>query len=41
MPSTDPISARDLVDWVLADKLAVRVQVQLHKVIWGAQTQGV
>jgi 7-carboxy-7-deazaguanine synthase len=32
---------KDLVGWVLEDRLPVRVNVQLHKVIWGAETQGV
>ena len=36
--SLDP---KDLVAWVLEDALPVRVQVQLHKIIWGAQAQGV
>jgi 7-carboxy-7-deazaguanine synthase len=36
--SLDP---RDLVAWVMEDALPVRVQVQLHKVIWGAKAQGV
>jgi 7-carboxy-7-deazaguanine synthase len=35
------LAPKDLVDWVLADGLPVRVQVQLHKVIWGAEAQGV
>ncbi|TKD04322.1 radical SAM protein [Polyangium fumosum] len=35
------LSPKDLVAWVLEDALLVRVQVQLHKVIWGADTQGV
>jgi 7-carboxy-7-deazaguanine synthase len=26
-----------LADWILADKLAVRMQLQLHKLIWGNQ----
>lgn len=30
-----------LVAWVLEDRLPVRVQVQLHKYIWTADTQGV
>lgn len=30
-----------LVSWILADKLAVRMQVQMHKYIWSAETQGV
>jgi 7-carboxy-7-deazaguanine synthase len=35
------LSPKDLVDWVLEDGLPVRVQVQLHKIIWGADAQGV
>ena len=35
------LSPRDLVAWVLEDALPVRVQVQLHKVIWSADAQGV
>jgi 7-carboxy-7-deazaguanine synthase len=35
------LAPKDLVDWVLEDALQVRVQVQLHKIIWGAETQGV
>jgi 7-carboxy-7-deazaguanine synthase len=35
------LAARDLVAWVLEDHLAVRVQMQMHKVIWGAEAQGV
>ena len=35
------LAPKDLVDWVLEDGLPVRVQVQLHKIIWGADTQGV
>lgn len=33
--------AKDLVAWVLEDKLPVRVQLQMHKYIWSADTQGV
>jgi 7-carboxy-7-deazaguanine synthase len=32
---------RDLVPWVLADALPVRVQLQMHKYIWNPSTQGV
>jgi 7-carboxy-7-deazaguanine synthase len=32
---------RDLVDWVLADALPVRVQLQMHKYIWPPDTRGV
>ena len=35
------LHAKDLVAWVLEDALDVRVQVQMHKVIWGADAQGV
>ncbi len=35
------LAPRELVQWVLDDALHVRVQVQLHKVIWGADAQGV
>jgi 7-carboxy-7-deazaguanine synthase len=32
---------RQLSEWVLADRLPVRVQVQLHKYIWDPATRGV
>lgn len=35
------LAARHLVDWVLEDKLPVRVQLQMHKYIWAPETQGV
>jgi len=35
------LDPRVLVEWVLADGLDVRVQLQLHKYIWGAEAQGV
>jgi 7-carboxy-7-deazaguanine synthase len=35
------LAARELVAWVLEDKLPVRVQLQMHKYIWGAEAQGV
>jgi 7-carboxy-7-deazaguanine synthase len=34
-PSFHELKAEELASWVLADKLAVRVQVQLHKILWG------
>jgi 7-carboxy-7-deazaguanine synthase len=40
-PVWGKLDPKDLVDWVLADGLVVRVQVQMHKVIWGAEAQGV
>jgi 7-carboxy-7-deazaguanine synthase len=35
------LEARVLAEWVLADRLPVRVQLQLHKYIWSATTRGV
>ncbi len=35
------LDPRDLAAWVLADRLPVRVQLQVHKYIWGATTRGV
>ncbi len=35
------LDARTLSEWVLADNLPVRVQLQLHKYIWDAHTRGV
>ncbi len=32
---------RDLVAWVLEDKLPVRVQLQMHKYVWAPDTTGV
>ncbi|MBL9140841.1 MAG: 7-carboxy-7-deazaguanine synthase, partial [Phycisphaerae bacterium] len=32
---------RLLAEWILADRLAVRMQSQLHKVIWDPRTRGV
>lgn len=40
-PVWGSIEASDLVAWVLEDQLDVRVQLQMHKVIWPAETQGV
>ena len=30
-----------LAKWILADRLAVRLQIQIHKYIWPAATRGV
>lgn len=35
------LSLRELSEWVLADRLPVRVQTQLHKLIWDPMTRGV
>ena len=34
-PSWSQLPAVQLADWVLADRLPVRLQVQLHKILWG------
>jgi 7-carboxy-7-deazaguanine synthase len=35
------LAPRDLVAWVLEDKLAVRVQLQMHKYVWAPEATGV
>lgn len=34
-PSWGQLDPRELGEWILADRLDVRLQVQLHKVLWG------
>ncbi|MGE0583108.1 MAG: 7-carboxy-7-deazaguanine synthase QueE [Steroidobacteraceae bacterium] len=34
-PSHGQQPARELADWILADRAPVRFQIQLHKVLWG------
>jgi 7-carboxy-7-deazaguanine synthase len=34
-PSYNQLSPTSLADWILADRLTVRFQLQLHKVLWG------
>lgn len=34
-PSAQQQRPGELADWILADRLAVRLQVQLHKYLWG------
>jgi len=33
-PSFSQIQPRDLADWIVADRLPVRFQLQLHKILW-------
>jgi 7-carboxy-7-deazaguanine synthase len=35
------LDARDLAAWILQDGLEVRLQLQVHKYIWGADVRGV
>jgi len=34
-PSHGKLDAASLADWILADQLPVRMQIQLHKYLWG------
>lgn len=34
-PCAETLPARQLADWIVADRLPVRLQVQLHKYLWG------
>ncbi|MCH9769376.1 MAG: 7-carboxy-7-deazaguanine synthase QueE [Gammaproteobacteria bacterium] len=34
-PSYQQLKERELADWILQDNLRVRMQIQLHKYIWG------
>lgn len=34
-PSHEQLRAVELADWILADRLPVRFQIQLHKYLWG------
>ena len=40
-PVWETLRPRELAEWVLADGLPVRVQLQMHKILWGAETRGV
>lgn len=36
-PSYSQLEGRQLADWIVEDKLPVRFQLQLHKILWGDQ----
>jgi 7-carboxy-7-deazaguanine synthase len=40
-PVWESMDFRELAEWVLEDRLPVRYQIQLHKIIWGANVHGV
>lgn len=40
-PVFGQMESRQLVDWILADKLPVRFQLQLHKFVWDPKQRGV
>jgi 7-carboxy-7-deazaguanine synthase len=40
-PVFGSLGVRELAEWILADKLPVRFQIQLHKYIWAPDMRGV
>jgi 7-carboxy-7-deazaguanine synthase len=40
-PVHDVLESKQLAAWILEDRLAVRLQLQVHKYIWGADVRGV
>ncbi|MHB1428789.1 MAG: 7-carboxy-7-deazaguanine synthase QueE [Rhodocyclaceae bacterium] len=36
-PVADALPAAQLAEWILADRLPVRFQLQLHKILWGQE----
>jgi 7-carboxy-7-deazaguanine synthase len=40
-PSHDDLPPVDLARWILEDGLEVRLQIQLHKYVWGPDVRGV
>lgn len=34
-PSWGEVESKDLAEWILADRLPVRFQLQIHKLLWG------
>jgi 7-carboxy-7-deazaguanine synthase len=40
-PAHGVLDPKVLAEWILADRLPVRLQLQAHKYIWGADVRGV
>jgi 7-carboxy-7-deazaguanine synthase len=40
-PVWDSVDFQEMAEWILHDHLPVRYQIQLHKIIWGANVHGV
>lgn len=40
-PVHDKLDPQLLVEWTLNDRLPVRINLQVHKLVWGSETQGV
>lgn len=36
-PSAGQVQARELADWIVTEKVPVRFQMQLHKILWGEE----
>jgi 7-carboxy-7-deazaguanine synthase len=36
-PVHGKLAPRELAEWILADRLPVRMQIQLHKILWGEE----
>ena len=41
IPGVNALSLQDAARWILEDRLPVRLQIQMHKVIWDPSTRGV
>jgi len=40
-PVHEVLPARELAAWLLEDRLPARIQLQMHKFIWDAESRGV
>lgn len=40
-PVVHAVAPRDLAAWILEDAAPVRLQLQIHKIVWGADARGV
>jgi 7-carboxy-7-deazaguanine synthase len=40
-PLASEVEAQTVASWILEEKLAVRLQLQLHKIIWPGRSRGV
>jgi 7-carboxy-7-deazaguanine synthase len=40
-PAHGKMEPRDLAAWILEDRLVVRLQLQIHKYIWGSDAGGI
>lgn len=41
LPGSQALSIQELAEWIMQDNLPVRLQIQLHKLIWDPLTRGV